>query len=459
VTLERLARKFEQDIQLLPEFRQRLKKLPIAFLPPVLVDDPLFRFGDHVEFLALKTSDPLRELSGVIGRFASEPLDKAKPLWKALFIEGLPDNQLALCTKSHHLISDGVQGAEFMSQLYDDAPVAGRHKFQAKASTPVFEPTLEVIRHSWSNYWNQRPNLMAMLRKTANSLQKRRDYLDKDSASRDLVPTAVGGASKRKFNGPITGNRLTAFGSLPMATLKAIKLQHETTINDIILAACTLSMRDYLIATHDSLADPLVCAVPVSLRRQDTPSDSGNMVGNMLVKLPVEENDPVKCLQAVKRHSKSSKAVFEYSFENLLMGYVGMLPPGIANTGLKALFGNRLAKILPPQFNLVISNISGPRIPLYMEGARLIATYPIGPVLTGCGLNITFMSQVDRMNFTVQTCRENLPEAWELAEGILSAVGKLEAGTLKPQSNAAATAVGRKKAAAGVKRKTIPKSR
>ena len=427
--LDQLSKKLQSDLDVLPEFRQKLVKLPMALSPPVLVDDPDFNYKNHVQFKSLKAPGDMRQLSTVISRFGSEPLDKNLPLWQTLFVDGLENGKVAVCTKSHHLIADGVQGAEFMAEQFDFEPDPPKKKAQKTARWTAREySTYDILGASWAKHRAGQPGFRTMLNKTIKSLSKRRQMIASKKVDQELVTSIIPSAPKLKFNGGITPNRTIALGSVGMGALKAIKKHYDVTINDVILTACALSLREYLIDTNDLPDEPVVCAVPVSLKLkgQKAEGDAGNQVGNMIVKLPVQIADPVKCLKAVNRHTQEAKKLFDESFENLMMGYIGMLPPAVANTALKALFNRRLMDMMPAQTNFVVSNFPGPPIPLYMQGAKLMATYPIGPVLSGQGLNMTFMSQMDEMNFSVQTCREKLPEAWDLADGIVEWVNALE---------------------------------
>ncbi|MGI9294164.1 MAG: wax ester/triacylglycerol synthase family O-acyltransferase [Pseudomonadales bacterium] len=452
VTPRKLADKLKQDIGVLPEFRQKLAKLPITLASPVLVDDPDYNFEDHIQFKTLRSPGNLRQLSAVVGRFASQPLEKGRPLWENLFIDGLEGGMIAVCTKSHHLIGDGVQGAEFMAQQFDSEPHPSKAKRSMKTTwTPRQQSYVDILGASWSKHRQDKPGFRTMFDKTLNTLRSRRTLLQKKKSLQDMVTPLIPTAPKLKFNGSITGNRTIALGTLRMDTLKTIKNHHDVTINDVVLTACTLALRDYLVETNDLPDEPVVCAVPVSLKMKGQDAGGGNAVGSMIVKLPVQIGDPVKCLKAVHDYTGAAKEMFDATFENLMLGFVGLLPPSLANTAMKTLYNNRLSDLLPPPMNLVVSNFPGPRTPLYMEGAELQRTYPIGPITAGSGLNMTFMSQMDHMNFSVQTCREKLPEAWDLADGIMEWIGTLEERSHAAARSSVVRKPARKKARAKIK--------
>lgn len=426
-----LVKKMEADIGVIPEFRQKLVSMPAAFAPPVLVDDPDFKFKNHVRQTKLKAPGDMRQLCELIEGIASKQLDRKRPLWESWYVDGLEGARIACITKSHHCMLDGVQGAEFMSEQFDLEPNPPKKK-KKKAAGP-WEPEkislFNVTSKAWSHHRKTQPGLGYMLTRTAKSLYNRRRVFKEHAKAEKWVPPMMTSAPKLKFNGAITPNRSVAMGKLSMRDIKHIKNTFGVSINDVVLTSCTLAMRKYLIATNDLPEEPLICAVPVSLKLKgaEAKQDQGNQVGNMMVKLPVQIGDPVKCLRATNESTIEAKRIFDESFENLMQGYIGSVAPGLASFALQTIFSKRMTNMMPAMGNLVVSNFPGPPIPLFMQGAQLQASYPIGPVISGQGPNITFMSFMDSMDFSVQTCTEMLPEVWDIADAIVAVVAELKA--------------------------------
>lgn len=254
------------------------------------------------------------------------------------------------------------------------------------------------------------------------------------------MPALFEEAPRLKFNAPITANRSIAFGSLPLAEVKRVKRALGITVNDVVIVACTIALREYLIATDDLPDKPLICCMPVSLAlkgEQSRHPDQTNQVGTMNVRLPVQLDDTAELVLAVCRSTGAAKTVFEQSFENLVQNYVGTMPPTMADWLLKSAMKPGVVKRSPTAANVVISNVPGPPVDLYMAGAKVESTFGAGPIISGQGPNITFLSCADQMHFSIQACREQVPELWSLAEGIQSALDQLL--TLAELSEAPAT--------------------
>ena len=296
---------------------------------------------------------------------------------------------------------------------------------------PLWLETYQALR----DQWRYQPSYREVAERTVRSLQHRRQLFAQSKAMRDLVPSFLESGPKLKFNAPITANRSVAMGSASLTDVKQIKRLLGITVNDVVLAACTLGLREYLRDTDDLPDRPLVCYLPVSLSLKGQRSrkpDQGNNVGTMAVRLPVQIEDTQELVQAVCDATQAAKTVFDQSFENLLQSYIGMLPTTVADWGLKHYLSRQVIKYAPTSTNLVISNIPGPREPMYLGGARLDASYVMGPVITGQGPNITFMSYVDRINYCVQACREQIPDCTALSRAISGAFAELSELATQP---------------------------
>jgi diacylglycerol O-acyltransferase len=217
--------------------------------------------------------------------------------------------------------------------------------------------------------------------------------------------------------------------------VKQIKNAFGVTVNDAVLAACSLSLRRYL-ADHDDLPEePLVCAVPVSLR-ENSDREFSNKVSFMLVTLPTHLEEPEAVIRAVHQESRRAKRLFQALEPNLFDGLLGLVAPPLLGIGARLYSGLGLADHIPMPANLGISNVPGPPIPLYMAGARVLATYPMGPVFDGLGLNITVLSNMGRLDIGVMACPETVPDVWDIAEGFGQAVAELRVAAEKHAAEA-----------------------
>lgn len=428
LTFERVQTKMQRDIGVIPEFRQRLSTVPVSISPPALVDDPNFKLDNHLIHKTLPKPGTREQLCRMLDDLSSQPLPKERPLWEVWYIDGLEDGCVALANKSHHCIADGVQGAEYMATQFDlepnpptDGKVAELEEWEPNSPAP-----LDVVSGAWRSQLKDRKGFSEMAGKTYRAIVNRRTVMKDRKQVKDAVPPLFPQAPSLYFNGEITPQRSIALGSLSLTTLKKIKDHFGVKLNDVVLACCALALRKHLLQMDDVPEEQLVISVPVSLKlRGEGNEGKGNANGNMMIKVPVDTDDPGQLLQRVHGNTLQAKHLFEESFEDLMNGYISMLPPMMSNFMMKTIFGKTVSRYLPTPSNLTISNIPGPPIDLYMLGARLKAMFPIGPVISTQGLNVTLMSSRTDLNFSVHSCPDVFDSVWPLAEDIESAAAGL----------------------------------
>jgi WS/DGAT/MGAT family acyltransferase len=417
----------ESRIHLLPPFRQRLLEIPLALGHPLLVDDPEFRVENHVHRLAVHAPGTLRDLAEIVGDLACAPLDRSQPLWEMWVIEGLQGGRIALVTKLHHCIIDGASGASQMAQLMDlerDATPEPPREVWNPAPLPT---ALERMRRSLTNRLVNPLSLGRLAYQTVQGLRsRRRAQLEALREGEEAPPLFDASSPDTIFGRALSRHRVVAYGSAPLADMKEVKDAFAVTVNDAVLAACSLALRRYLEA-RDALPDaPLFCLVPVSTKSADERSDLANKVSMMVVELPTHLEDLKDMVGAVRRSSEGAKQVFGAVEHDLVPGWLQYLPPLLTGTITRLFSELKLAdRGGTPGANLVVSNMRGPSMPLYFGGARVEAVYPMGPVGEGLGLNLTVLSNVDRVDMGVLTCPEIVPDPWEIAEGFGRAVGEL----------------------------------
>ena len=227
------------------------------------------------------------------------------------------------------------------------------------------------------------------------------------------------------WNGGTSPLRAVAYGRAPLADVKLVSTVFGATVNHVILAACTQTLRQYLEAHGGVPAVPLVAAVPISLRRPEELGIYGNRISALLVHLPVHLTDPVERLLALKCAAASSKQVHDSHGLSALGWWAEFTPAGLLGRAAHLYSHWNLAARHRPFHNLVISNVRGPGTPLYAAGARLTAAYPLGPLMDGAGLNITVVSYVESVDFGVLACERSVPHLTDIALGFGGAVADL----------------------------------
>ena len=232
-------------------------------------------------------------------------------------------------------------------------------------------------------------------------------------------------APRTPWNGATSPQRTVAFGRARLADVKFINSVFGTTVNHVVLAACTQTLRTYLEAHGGAPDAPLVAAIPVSLRHPEESGTHGNRVSAFLVHLPVHLDDPLEQLLAVRDNAVSSKQLHAQLGVSALGEWAEFTSTALLGGAARFYSDRKLAGRHRPLHNLVISNVQGPRVPLYAAGARLTAVYPLGPLMEGAGVNITVVSYVDSVDFGIIACERSVPHVADIALGFGAAVADL----------------------------------
>jgi WS/DGAT/MGAT family acyltransferase len=423
----RVAALMRERIHLLEPFRRRIVPVPFNLSHPVWIEDPDFDVEAHIHETTLRAPGTMHELADLVGDIAGRPIDRRRPLWELWLVDGLEGGEVAMVTKMHHAAIDGITGADIMAHLFDLAPDAPPPDPPAEPWQPEAVPSdVQLTVDAAGSLVTNPVRLTRMVRRTLRTAidvaqQARAGSADEPDAPAPALPF---GAPRVRWSGAITPHRVVAFGNAQLDDLKAVKAAFGTTVNDVVLAACTLTLRDYLVA-HDDLPDePLICSVPVSVHGQ-TDSDGVNQVSAMFVRLPVQQDDPEAVLRTIHAETKAAKVMQQAIGAETLQDAAQFLPPTVFNQAMRLYSGLRLADRHRPVHNLVISNVPGPPVPLYAAGARVKGVIPLGPLLEGAGLNITVLSNMGNVDFGVIACRELVPDVWDIADGFATAVDRL----------------------------------
>lgn len=419
-------------IHLLGPFRRRVMEVPFNLAHPVWIEDPDFDLDHHVHRIGVPGHGTLEDLADVVGDLASTPLDRRLPLWQMWVVEGLENGHVAMVTKVHHSAIDGVTGADLMVNLFDLSPdvtaTSRPDDWQPEKAPSEFE----LLRYGAQRLVRQPARLVRTMVKLGQGVSRVVDVRRQPDASPAALPLT---APKTPFNTAITSRRSVAYGRASLEDLKAIKRAFGTTVNDVVLAACALSLRRWLLAEGALPDKPLVASVPVSVHTEANKDEPGtNKISVMFVGLPVQVEDPVEVLRLIREETKGAKELNNALGAELLTGLAEFAPPRLLNQATKLYSRLNLANRHRVIHNVIISNVPGPQIPLYCAGAQVIATYPMGPILEGCGLNITVLSYLDNVDFGAIACRDLVPHIFDLAVGFSDAVAEMRkaADTVEP---------------------------
>lgn len=398
-----------------PPFNYRLKsRMGMWFW----VEDDEFDLEAHFIHLSLPKPGRIRELLELVSKLHANPMDRAKPLWEAYVIDGLEDGRVAIYSKVHHALVDGVACMKMLQRsLADNPSVNDLPPFWASTTlrgstqrSPQAEGLATLLGQAIQTAKNQLFSLPKVAREVGRSLWQT-TVADPDFVSVIQAPRSV-------LNRRVTASRRFAAQSWSMDRIKACASDLDMTLNDVVLAMCGSALRAYLGELKALPARPLIAMVPVSLRKDD--SATGNHVALLLANLGTDIEDPVERIEVISRSVNHSKERFANMTQTEIMNYVATM---MGISGLNMLSG--LAPKLQA-FNIVISNVPGPKHTLYFNGAQVDGVYPVSMVLDGQALNITLNSYAGKLEFGLIACRRTMPSMQRLLQHLENGLVELE---------------------------------
>ena len=383
-------------------------------------EDPGMDLEYHVRHSALPQPGRIRELLALVSRLHGTLLDRTRPLWESHLIEGLLDGRFATYTKIHHAMMDGVTAMKLLERGLTTDPDR-RDIPPPLAPHPRTRPEREGGAGG--------PLALAGSLASAGIDSVKGVVGATDAALRTLAQSFTDEAAAFPYkappsplNVPISGARRFAAESWSLERLKAVGKAHGGTINDVVLAMSGGALRRYLSDLGGLPDDPLIAMVPVSLRKDDQDEDSGNAVGVILCNLGTHLTDPSKRFELVHRSSEAGKLRLQGLNQLGMMLLSGMT---FAPMGLTPMY--RFEHLRRPPFNIVISNVPGPKEQLYWNGAALDGVYPASIPIDGQALNITCTSWGDRIGFGLTGCRRTVPHLQRLLDHLETSLVELEA--------------------------------
>ena len=421
-TMERFRAVLEERIHLLPAFERRLVSVPLHLDHPYWIHDADVDIDAHLHRYTLDAPGDLHALGRLVGQIGSRILDRDRPLWELWIVDGLTTGQVALVAKMHHSTLYGAAGADMMAHLLDFGP-EGR-EIEPRPELPVepYPSSLDLVRRAAINTAHRPVRAVQTVVESTKRLGQMGGMVTRAVTKRSPV-TLPFTAPRTLINGRLTATREAAFTKVDFEHIKAIKTAFETKVNDVVLAAVTQSLRQYLLA-HDALPGrPLVASVPINIGAGAV--EGTDKLSALLVPLPVLTEDPVEQLLEVAEFSKHSKGMVDALGTESIGDVAELVPPLLVMGGAKFYDNLGLSRLHPPLQSLVVSNMPGPPIPLYCAGARVDAVYPLGPLLPGAGLNITVLSNMGNLDVGLIACPDLVPELWDIADGFPAAVADL----------------------------------
>ena len=412
---EDVRRTIESRLHLTPRFRRKVREVPGHIGLPVWVDDPAFDLDLHVRRAALPPPGSRRALMDLTEEILSRPLDRHRPLWELTFIEGLEDGHVATLMKVHHALMDGLSGMQIASAMYDLEPT-GADVGDAPAWRPEPQPSstelaLHAARELLAHPLHAGSEAVRALRRAPG--EKASELEEVGSGIREILD--LGARPSSPFDAEVGPNRRFASTESSFERFREIKAALGGTINDIVLTVVGGALHMYLgdIGHHD--LREIRVLVPVSVRSGDDPF--GNRVVPSFVDVPVGPMDPARRLAVVVERTRHLKASSMMMSADTIIGLGEYAPGALLAAAARAVSS-------APWFNLVVSNVPGPQQPLFLAGARLIASYPSMPLGPTSALSIACTSLGGTMAFGLTADREVVPDVDRLALALDAALSE-----------------------------------
>jgi WS/DGAT/MGAT family acyltransferase len=398
-----------------PRYRQRLARVPLGLHEPAWIDDDDFDLDHHL----LPARSP--DLAGIVDAVMSVPLERDRPLWEMWIAPELEDGSVGLVGKAHHCMVDGIAAVELATMLLDMEPDPGPAASDGWRPRPA-PSRLELLTRAATERAAQQARLLQLpfdlLRSPSRVFDLPAMALDFGrTLSRSLFPLAQPSA----LNRPSSPLRHLAPLRRPLDDLRLIKERTGTTINDVILAACAGGLCGYLSERGDQ-ATSLKAMVPVNVRAEGAADELGNRISFMFVELPCNELDPLRRLGNVHESTALRKAAGDPQGTDAALQALSFAP-----SPLQKVVSHLVAS--PRTFNLVVSNIPGPRIPMYLRGCALQDAYPVVPLAQDHALSIGMTTVKDDACFGFYADRKTLPDADLLPAHVDAAIDELLALT------------------------------
>lgn len=419
-------------LHLAPVFRRQLLDMPLDLANPVWVECAEVDLDYHIRCAVLEPPGSREQLDALVGRLHSSLLDRSRPLWEFHVIEGLQTpldappgtRHVGFYAKVHHASLDGASAVVLANAMLDATPVprevpaAPRRRTRSADSYGTAELAGAGLRH-FGGQLVEIGRAVPTLARTAAQLLRPARGADGAGAVRWSRPARWFGP-RTPLNANVTNRREFASVSIPLAEVKQVAKAHGASLNEAVLAICSGALRQHLDRAGKLPAEPLLAAVPVSLR------EAGNMQMNtqasmMRISLASDVADPLVRLHTIHASSATAKALTSSVKSVLPTDFPSLGAPWLIGALATLVARSRLAERMPPIANVTISNVPGSPVALYLAGAKMLTYYPVSIAIHGIALNITVQSYNGSLDFGLTACGKAMPDVAALARDMLAA--------------------------------------
>lgn len=434
VDVAAFRRATEGVLHLIPRYRQKLRWVPIEGRA-VWVDDHSFNLDYHIRHTSLPRPGGIEELKHLSARIMSQPLDRSRPLWESWLVEGLEGNdRFAIITKIHHCMMDGSSGVDLAHILLSPSP--DHQPAPPRPFVPRPEPTsAQLLRDSILDRAALPLKAVRGVQALMNEAEGLRHELSvRAQAVAELAGWVVKGADDSPVNGELGPHRRFDWLNMPLADVKDVSRRIGCTVNDVVLTTVAGAMREFMLYRNtDPEGLDFRVSAPVSVRREGTKGKMGNQVSSWIIPLPIDKAEPMERLAALNEVTRELKASKQALGVELMMAMAEWSPSMLLSLGARAASG---------PINMIVTNVPGPQIPLYMLGAKLLETYPLVPLLENTGIGVALFSYDGKLCWGFNAEYQMVADLRVFVRAIESSFAELQHASRQSGARAFAAAAG-----------------
>jgi WS/DGAT/MGAT family acyltransferase len=432
----------ESALHTVPMLRQRVMFVPGNIHHPVMVDDPNFDLESHIYRAALPAPGGKAEFDQMISQILCHRLDRQRPLWELWALTGLEGGRIAIVHKIHHCLADGAATVRYLARVFEHhagyqpnemiappwepQPLPSGRKLVWQALVDHFQRDIRRLPAFLASMWQATRNLIRFNREVGSPTV--------DELTAHPPP-------RTRFNHSLSARRNFTTRQIPLADVKSVGKKLGGTVNDVVLALGAGAVRNYLLF-HDDLPDePLHISVPVSADEAGETRESGNRTSYFPTRLWTNIADPVARFHAIKQSTDVGKRELEAMGKSTFVEMMHFLPPAFTIWKSNRKQRLRLADRpdYKPQTNMIVSNVPGPQDKQTGNYGILEDLYSMGPLVEGCGLNITAWSYAGSLNVSIMSCKKAIPDLDRMADGLLEALAELQSVPATEEQKVTAT--------------------
>ena len=409
ISFQACLRFVESKLPLIPRYLKRVVTPPFNIGLPSWEYDPDFDLRNHMRKVTLKHGTD-RELKALAGNLFGKVMDRQHPLWDLTLVHGLKGNRTGLIIRMHHCLVDGIGGVGIVSALMDpsaETPRLPKRKPHVPPPRDAAPSLVEGLASSYSDFVNRILSAWSGALNMAEGTVAAGGNLATEQFS-SLLPELTVSTERLRFNVLYRGPQKFAWAEIPLAEVKAIRHACGTSVNDVLLALVTATIRDYSEHHGDSVKGRLVrIMVPVNLRGSDSPANPGNHISLVPVTIPLGIYSPKKLLAAVHKRTEFLKRARAAELVSLFGGLIGVFP-----SPMQAFAGPMISQVPFTPFNMVCTSVPGPQFPLYLLGHKMLHWYPYVPVGGEMAVNCAILSYNGMVYFGFSGDVHAAPDLW-----------------------------------------------